>query len=62
MGGCDDATAPEASPPADLQAFFTTLPSWEAFSPPLPESEEPLGEAVEDEGETMIDGDQDLFD
>lgn len=56
MGGCDDGTAPESSPPADLQAFFSTLPSWDAFAPPLPEAEEPIGDPVEDEGETMIDG------
>jgi hypothetical protein len=54
--GCEDGTSPEPSPPADLQDYFSSLPSWEAFSPPLPEAEAPLGDPVEDEDETMIDG------
>jgi hypothetical protein len=53
--GCEDGTSPEPSPPADLQDYFSSLPSWEAYSPPLPETEAPLGDPVEDEEETMID-------
>lgn len=42
--------------PADLQSFFASLPSWDAFAPLEPDNEEALGEAVEDEEPTEIDG------
>ncbi len=47
FGACseDDPTEPQ-TPPADLDAFFTSLPAWESFSPVLPDADEAVGEPV----------------
>ncbi len=49
------STGPE-SPPADLQTFFSSLPAWDAFSPPLPDTDMAVGDAMEADTTTAIDG------
>lgn len=61
LAGCGEDTpnpvGPSSpSPPADLPAFFSGLPSWDVFSPQMPEAEVPLGDPVEDPAPTDIDG------
>jgi len=54
-GSCkeDDVAAPA---PANLDAFFASLPSWESVSPELPESNDSVG-ATTSAGGGTIDGD-----
>lgn len=42
--------------PADLTDFFNTLPAWETFSPQLSQADVPVGDPVEDEERTDIEG------
>lgn len=55
FGGCGDAAAPVPPAPADLDAFFATLPGWEQYSPPLPDADattgEPSTQEIEIEGQ-----------
>lgn len=54
---CDKNDPPSAPPPpADLTGFFTALPSWETFSPRLPDVNEATGEPIP-AGSQTIDGD-----
>ena len=52
----DDATSEPPPESADLTAFFTKLPEWEAFSPPLAAKDEAIGDPVQDTGNTDIEG------
>lgn len=51
LGACssgDDPVAP-APAPADLDGFFASLPAWDAYSPTMPDADEPLGAPVMEE-------------
>lgn len=56
LGGCGGSDTPVAPTPADLDAFFATLPAWEQYSPPLPDADAttgaPVDQPVEIGGET----------
>lgn len=55
--GCDKNNSPNTpTPPADLEEFFTDLPSWEIFSPRLPDVNEAVGDPVNLDSQ-IIDGD-----
>lgn len=47
LGGCGGADTPVAPTPADLDAFFATLPAWEQYSPPLPDADATTGAPVD---------------
>ncbi len=50
LGACseDDPVAPQPAP-ADLDSFFASLPAWETFSPPMPDTDEALGNPITEE-------------
>lgn len=47
LGGCGGSDTPVAPTPADLDAFFATLPAWEQYSPPLPDADATTGAPVD---------------
>ncbi len=48
----DDPVAPvEPGEPADVNGYLATLPSWSSFSPPMPDTEEAVGDSEADEEE-----------
>jgi len=52
----DDPTAPEEQvPPADVNQYLQTLPTWDQVSPPLPDADDATG--APNEGEETIGGD-----
>lgn len=53
---CSKEVLEPVIPLADLEEFFDTLPTWEAFSPQLTAADKPSGDPVPDEDRTDIEG------
>ena len=47
----DSPVAPEPTPPADVNSYLTTLPSWDAFSPQVSDADVAVGDPTEGEQE-----------
>jgi hypothetical protein len=58
LAACGENQVTDPSPtssPADTQAFLSTLPTWKAYSPPLPDTNAPTGAPVEGDEVERID-------